>query len=210
MNNEQAYDQWSVQYDSNANKTRDLEAKAMRIVLQDLPNNLHILELGCGTGKNTVWLVDKAKEMLALDFSTEMMRLAKEKLQGKPIAFEQQDLTTSWQVNAGQFDLIACSLVLEHIENLDFIFQQASKALKTNGQFYIGEFHPFKQYLGSKARFETANGVFELGCFVHHVSEFVNMAKQNGFVCLDLQEWFDEEVESITPPRVLTILFEKK
>jgi ubiquinone/menaquinone biosynthesis C-methylase UbiE len=209
MNNEEAYNQWSVQYDSNENKTRDLEAKALRTVLQNLPNDLLILELGCGTGKNTVWLADKAKEMLALDFSTEMMALAKEKLLNKTVSFLQQDLTKEWQVQTAHFDLLTCSLVLEHIENLDFIFMQAQKALKHGGQFYVGEFHPFKQYMGSKARFETIQGIFELDCFVHHVSAFLNAAKQNGFTCKELQEWFDETTESIAAPRILTMLFSK-
>jgi ubiquinone/menaquinone biosynthesis C-methylase UbiE len=209
MNNEEAYKEWSRQYDSNENKTRDLEAKALRQVLQNLPNDLLILELGCGTGKNSIWLADKAKEMLALDFSMEMMALAKEKLLQKPVSFLQQDLTKEWQVTAEYFDLITCSLVLEHIENLDFIFAQAQKALQQGGQFYVGEFHPFKQYVGSKARFETSQGVFELECFVHHVSAFLNAAKQNGFTCKELQEWFDETTESVAPPRILTMLFEK-
>jgi ubiquinone/menaquinone biosynthesis C-methylase UbiE len=191
MNNEEAYNQWSVQYDSNENKTRDLEAKALRTVLQNLPNDLTILELGCGTGKNTVWLADKAK------------------LLNKTVSFLQQDLTKEWQVQTDHFDLLTCSLVLEHIENLDFIFAQAQKALQQGGQFYVGEFHPFKQYVGSKARFETSQGIFELDCFVHHVSAFLNAAKQNGFTCKELQEWFDQTTEGIAPPRILTMLFSK-
>jgi len=36
MNVESAYNQWSVQYDTNENKTRDLEAVALRKTLEPL------------------------------------------------------------------------------------------------------------------------------------------------------------------------------
>ena len=52
MSVEQAYNNWAEQYDSNENKTRDLEAKALREVLADMIFE-NCLEIGCGTGKNT-------------------------------------------------------------------------------------------------------------------------------------------------------------
>jgi ubiquinone/menaquinone biosynthesis C-methylase UbiE len=118
------------------------------------------------------------------------------------------DLRKTWNFEANSFDLITCSLTLEHIENLDFIFQEVNRVLRDEGLFYIGEFHPFKQYMGSKARFETENGTFELECYVHHVSEFYNAAKGNGLVCVDLKEWFDEE-DLLGIPRILGIVFKK-
>ena len=104
------------------------------------------------------------------------------------------------------FDLITCSLVLEHIENLDFVFQQARKVLKSGGLFYIGELHPFKQYQGSKARFETETGTFELECFVHHISDFFDAAKKNNFEIIELKEWFDGDKKT-QMPRLLTLIF---
>ncbi|WP_246200161.1 methyltransferase domain-containing protein [Maribacter luteus] len=38
------------------------------------------MELGCGTGKNTVWLLKKAQRIIGLDFSQEMLNIAKEKI----------------------------------------------------------------------------------------------------------------------------------
>jgi 2-polyprenyl-3-methyl-5-hydroxy-6-metoxy-1,4-benzoquinol methylase len=54
-----------------------------------------------------------------------------------------------------KIDLATFSLVLEHIENLDNIFTKLSKVLNSNSTVFIGELHPFKQYGGTKARFET-------------------------------------------------------
>ncbi|MDX1762503.1 MAG: methyltransferase domain-containing protein, partial [Christiangramia sp.] len=79
MSIEKAYDHWSSQYDSNKNKTRDLDGQVTRNVLGNLKFN-SVLELGCGTGKNTEWLQTRANSILAVDFSEEMLTLAKKKI----------------------------------------------------------------------------------------------------------------------------------
>ena len=206
MNNQQAYNAWAKSYDTVSNKTRDLEAVALReSIIASSP--LDILEIGCGTGKSTEWLLTKARQLVCADFSTEMLARAKEKISSDKVKFKQFDLRDEWKFERQQFDLITCSLVLEHIEKLDFVFAQARRVLRVGGRFYLGELHPFKQYQGSKARFETASGVFELECFIHHVSDFFAAAGNNGFECVDLKEWFDDENTPI--PRLLAMVFKK-
>ncbi|UOQ67275.1 class I SAM-dependent DNA methyltransferase [Hymenobacter volaticus] len=208
MNIQQAYNTWADTYDSVLNKTRDLEARAIRSIL-DTTNVAEIVELGCGTGKNTQWLATKATHVTAVDFSAQMLDKAKEKLQLPYVTFQQGDITQEWHFVDKPADLITCSLILEHIQDLTFVFKQAYQALQPNGLFYIGELHPFKQYQGSKARFDTATGgVFELECHVHHISDYTEGARQNGFTCVTLQEWFDEENRAGIP-RIASFLFRK-
>ena len=204
MNNQQAYDSWSESYDAVENKTRDLEAKALREMISG--ENLDVLEIGCGTGKNTEFLQTKAKRLIGADFSTEMLEQAKRKITAENVEFRQMDLREKWDFAENSFDLITCSLALEHIENIEFVFAEAHRVLRTGGKFYFGELHPFKQYLGGKARFETGSGVFELECFIHHVSDYYEAAKANGFSCVELKEWFDND-DKTTVPRVLTMIF---
>jgi ubiquinone/menaquinone biosynthesis C-methylase UbiE len=207
MDNQQAYNKWSQTYDTVENKTRDLEAKALReSLINDAP--LDILEIGCGTGKNTEWLLTKAKHLVGADFSAEMLEKAREKITAENVEFQQMDLREEWRFAEDSFDLITCSLALEHIEKIDFVFAEARKVLRQAGQFYIGELHPFKQYNGTKAHFETGSGVFELECFVHHVSEFFDVAKRNNFEIVELKEWFDDD-DKTQIPRLLTIICKK-
>lgn len=207
MNNQQAYNQWADTYDTVRNRTRDLEGLALRETLYS-KNFTNVLEIGCGTGKNTVWLMTKAAHLIAADFSVEMLHKAKEKIQAPQVEFQQIDVRELWGFKDNQFDLITCSLVLEHIENLDFVFQQAKRVLKSGGCFYLGELHPFKQYQGSKARFDTGTGVFELDCFVHHVADFFQAAKKHQFTCINIEEWFDDN-DRTTVPRLLTMVLER-
>jgi ubiquinone/menaquinone biosynthesis C-methylase UbiE len=190
------------------NKTRDLEATALRKLLSDVDFS-DVIELGCGTGKNTGWLAQKADLVIAIDFSEEMLNVARKKLNNMNIDFRHADIKNAWNFTERKVDVITCSLVLEHIQNIDFIFQQANRHLKADGFFYVGELHPFKQYEGSKARFETASGIFVLECFTHHMSEYIDIARANNFSCIFLTEWFDEN-DRATIPRVIAFLFQKK
>ena len=205
MDVRQAYNKWAVQYDSNINRTRDLEAVALKDILKHI-SNADTLEIGCGTGKNSQWLQTKSSSLTAVDFSERMLAKAKEKLDG--IDFIQADITQPWAFVKKQFDLVSFSLVLEHIYDLGFIFNEAAQKLKPGGQIYIGELHPFKQYTGSKARFEDEHGTTVPTCYTHHISDFINIAGSNGLVLSHLQEWFDDD-DKTAMPRILTLLFTK-
>ena len=123
--------------------------------------------------------------------------------------FHYGDLTKNWQVEDNSIDLISCSLTLEHILDLDFIFNQGFKKLKQGGKFFISELHPFKQYTGSKAKFESEEGLVEINVFTHHISEFLIAANRNNLKLLNLEEWFDND-DKKGIPRLISFLFEKK
>lgn len=204
MDIQQAYNHWASQYDTNSNKTRDLEALALRAELSGVPFDT-CLEVGCGTGKNTVWLSEKAKQLLSVDFSEEMLSKAKEKVISGRVQFVQADITQNWSFRNRRYDLVVFSLVLEHIKDLDFIFREVALSLNPGGYVYIGELHPFKQYAGSKARFNTEQGLQVLECFTHHISEFVSAARKQGLLMVTINEYFDDD-DKPGVPRILTLL----
>jgi ubiquinone/menaquinone biosynthesis C-methylase UbiE len=206
METQDAYNNWAQTYDTVNNPTRDLEAKAIIMLIEPIHIGC-ILEIGCGTGKNTQWLKDHCNELIAVDFSEEMMKISREKIKDDKVRFLQADITKPWSF--GRADLITCSLVLEHIEDLSFIFQQAAQSLNAGGQFYICELHPYKQLQGSRAKFEKDGNLLHLEYFIHHISDYFNAALQNGFVCDHLQEWFDSEDRNQTP-RLVSYIFRKQ
>jgi len=208
MDVKQAYNIWADQYDTNNNKTRDLEAISLRTTLEDHEFQ-NCLEIGCGTGKNTVYLLTKSKQVTSVDLSDEMLAKAKQKINAEHVQFVQADITKEWIFVSGQYDLVTFSLVLEHIENLNDILQKVSTVIHQNGLVYIGELHPFKQYTGTKARFETEDGLQIVTCFNHHISDFAKAAKQNGFEIVEIEEYFDDD-DRTSMPRIITLLLLKK
>ncbi len=206
MNTQEAYNRWAESYDSVVNKTRDLEQLAAKSLLANADFS-RVAEIGCGTGKNTVWIAPKAGELLAIDFSEEMMNVAREKIKASNVQFRHADITKAWDF--GSVTLVTCSLVLEHIENIDFIFQEATKTLETGGHFYLCELHPYKQLQASRAKFEQEGKLIQLEYFIHHISDYYSAAVKNGLQCIQLQEWFDDNDRSTTP-RLVSYLFQKE
>ena len=207
MTIEKAYNTWAGQYDANKNKTRDLDRKATIEVLSKFDFKT-MVELGSGTGKNTEWLITRAEEVLCLDFSQGMLDKATEKITSPKVKFIKTDLNQDWDIQNEFADLICCNLTLEHIQNLNFIFDQAYLKLKPNGNLFICELHPFKQYTGSKAKYETENGIEELQVFVHHISEYLGSARESRFQLIQLNEWFDDS-NTAEIPRLISFVFEK-
>ena len=207
MNVQQAYNSWAEQYDTNQNKTRDLEGTALREVLGDISFE-NCLEIGCGTGKNTEWFITKARAVTSIDLSEEMLSKARAKIVSDKVQFIQADITKSWNFITQRYDLVGFSLVLEHIENLSEIFEKVASVTHTGSYLYVGELHPFKQYTGTKARFETAEGLQIVTCFNHNISDFTQAAKQFDFEIVEIDEHFDEDNRT-NIPRILTLVFRK-
>lgn len=207
MSVREAYANWATTYDSDRNLTRDLDQVVTREMLAHLrPRS--ILELGCGTGKNTALLAQIGERVHALDFSEAMMMQAKAKLRSTHVTFTIADLTRPWPRAGGAADLIVCNLVLEHIANLSFIFAEAARTLAHPGQLFISELHPFRQYQGTKAVFQRNQTPIEIPAFVHHISDFLDAAADAGFTLSNLKEWWHEQ-DQHAPPRLVSFTFAK-
>jgi ubiquinone/menaquinone biosynthesis C-methylase UbiE len=207
MSIQNAYNEWSDTYDTDHNLTRDLDQKVTREAL----TNLHfesILEIGCGTGKNTTFLAQVGTRVHAMDFSEGMIEKARDKVKAENVRFSVADLTQTWPCEDRAYDLIVCNLVLEHIADLSFIFSEAFRVLEEHGRFLFNELHPFRQYEGKKARFDKGEGVTEIPAFVHHISDFVNEASRPGLKLLKLNEYWHEQDQG-KPPRIVSCVFEK-
>ncbi|HYX18940.1 MAG TPA: class I SAM-dependent methyltransferase [Nostoc sp.] len=86
---------WSTTYDTDENLTRDLD---QIITKETLMGNRckSIVEIGCGTGKNTLLLSQIAQTVYAVDFSASMIEKAKEKVNSVNVIFITADITKQW------------------------------------------------------------------------------------------------------------------
>jgi malonyl-CoA O-methyltransferase len=206
----QAYDRWSRRYDDDHNATRDLDAR----VVQRAPLHVggaSVLELGCGTGKNSQWLAANANELVALDFSPGMLDVARRRVRSGHVRFVEHDITRPWPVRASSIDLVVGNLVLEHVRDLAPIYAEAARVLRPGGQLFLCELHPYRQLRGSQAHFEDAetNQTVPVTAYPHTVSEYVNGGVAVGLVLRALGEHVEESAPPDAPPRLLSVLFER-
>ena len=202
-----AYDRWAPTYESVENPTRDLAALALRQQTLNL-HNRDVLEIGCGTGLNTRYLAKHCRSVTALDFSAGMLAQARANVSAANVRFVQNDIRLRWSVDDSSIDLIICTLVLEHIEDLRHIFSEAARVLLRGGEFLIYELHPFRQWQGGQAQYMDAlsNEVVLIPAYLHSISDFVNTSIDAGFNIVWLDEWHEAKDKDKTGlPRLLSI-----
>jgi ubiquinone/menaquinone biosynthesis C-methylase UbiE len=206
-----AYNEWAETYDTDQNRTRDLAGEVLRQVDLDLAGR-NVIEVGCGTGRNTEWLVRSeagSSNIVALDFSEEMLARARARINDPRVRFIQHDVRASWPVADASADLVIVMLVLEHVEHLQPILREAARTLSPGGVLFICELHPKRQLMGKQAQFTSAKtGAHTLvPAFLHNVSDYVNAALSSGFELVNMGEWRDADASANSPPRLLSLHF---
>src|SRR3954470_12458448 len=206
-----AYDRWSRQYDDDQNATRDLDALVLRQVSLHLAG-ARVLEVGCGTGKNSAWLVTQARELIALDFSPGMLDVARRRVPSSRARFVEHDITRPWPVESESVDVVVGNLVLEHVHELAPVFAEAGRVLRAGGQLFFCELHPYRQLRGGQAHFVDTHTeeTVHVAAYRHTVSEYVTDALAAGLTLRALGEWLEPNAEPGAPPRLLSLLLGKE
>lgn len=96
------------------------------------------LDIGCGTGVHTQWLVDKGYNTVGIDTSMEMLKLARAKSRhwsSRP-EFIYSDALDMAELESRSFDVITClGSTLNHVEDWRLLSRQVSRHLRPGGQF---------------------------------------------------------------------------
>ena len=206
----QAYNKWASVYDADKNATRDLDALVMQRAGLQLADK-DVLELGCGTGKNTAFLAQHARHVTAVDFAEGMIARAHQRIVTNNVTFVKHDVRDTWPVPSASTDFVVANLILEHVHDLAPVFFEAARVLRPNGQFFFCELHPYRQLAGAQANFvdpKTGETV-KLTAHVHTTSEYVMGGIEAGFQLRSLGEWTEEGAPQDAPPRLISCLFER-
>jgi 2-polyprenyl-3-methyl-5-hydroxy-6-metoxy-1,4-benzoquinol methylase len=194
-----AYNLWAKVYDSDGNFLQALDTIEMKTLFprmlsevrsrSDEERPLKLVDLGCGTGRNTVALLGvEGAEVVALDASEGMLNVARKRLsevlEGEQshgrLKFEVFDLlsepTSATDLSA---DAIVSTLVIEHIP-CDNFFTHVSRMLKKGGVLCLTNMHADMGKL-SQAGFvdETGRKVRPVS-YAHSVEEVVASAEKCG------------------------------
>lgn len=109
-------------------------SQIQNVFLELLPNNAHILDFGCGSGRDTKYFLDRGYQVDAMDGSMELCKAASEYtgIRVKQMLFQKL-------AEVEKYDGIwACASIL-HVkkEELSDIIRKMSLATKENGIIYI-------------------------------------------------------------------------
>ncbi|MDF0602069.1 methyltransferase domain-containing protein [Psychromarinibacter sp. C21-152] len=111
-----------------------VDAVAARLVAQVAPEGRHILDLCCGHGALTAALADAGARVTGLDFSPEMLAIARKHAPG--IEFVEGDATTL-QFRDGAFDSVISNFGMMHIPDQPAALAEICRVLRPGGRFLM-------------------------------------------------------------------------
>ena len=105
-----------------------------------------VLDAGCGPGVYAEWLLDRGAEVVALDASPKMVRLARERL-GERATVLRADLGRPLDfLEDATFDLVLSALALDYVEDWRAVFAEFRRVLRPGGHLVFSVAHPFADF----------------------------------------------------------------
>lgn len=106
-------------------------------LLKHVPQNCeNALEIGCGTGSFARELAKRCKRVVAIDMSTEMIRVARKKAEGiGNLTFELTDVM-QWELPQAHFDFVCSIATLHHLEQRELL-PKIKRALSPGGVLVV-------------------------------------------------------------------------
>lgn len=112
-----------------------LRAFHLNKLISSLPQELKILDAGCGIGLNTFLMAKKGFRIVGVDHDPEKITLAKKmlrRLDFPRVKFILQDITRL-KFGPSSFDVVVCFEVLEHLKQDNLALTKISRVLKKGG-----------------------------------------------------------------------------
>ncbi len=97
-----------------------------------LPPNLEILEIGCGSGQATESFLERGHSLTALEPGPRLLRLAKKKFAGRPGLKFVQSRFESFRSPNRRFDLVVASSSLHWVDP-EYRYEKTDRLLKPSG-----------------------------------------------------------------------------
>jgi len=209
-----AYDLWSEVYDTDNNFLQALDSIEMQSLLpklistlehtNSLPKPWKVVDLGCGTGRNTVHIaslpLSDTSEIYALDLSPKMLDIARKRLEH--LRQDNKERLLKFQVydalnpSAGETpptnaDAVISTLVVEHVPLKEY-FTAAAGMLKPGGLLLLTNMHSDMGHISQAGFVDPKTGEkIRPVSFAHTLEEVVREAGRCGF---EVAVGFEERV----------------
>jgi ubiquinone/menaquinone biosynthesis C-methylase UbiE len=137
----ETYDEW---YRTPLGSLCDTLEKAAVFALIEAQPSIRALDLSCGTGNYALEFASRGAQVVGLDTSMEMLKVARRKAKQRDlqIRFICAD-ASALPFRGGTFDLVSDILGLEFVASPDAIIREIARVLKSNGHLIIGVLNRF-------------------------------------------------------------------
>ena len=198
-----AYDLWSETYDVDPNGLIRLERRHAMSLLDPQPGD-RILDAGCGTGDHLISLTGRGARAIGVDLSLGMLRKAQGKAPSAALVLA--DLSRPLPFRSQTFDRVLCSLVSEHLTELDRFFGEMHRLLRPGGWIAFTGLHPDRVAEGLAAGFSVDERRYRLDATPHTLEDFSAAAQSSGLKVRAIEEaMVDADLVSAVP-RVAELL----
>ncbi len=176
----EGYNRWAEFYDADDNPLHVLEETVVGEALGNVGGKA-VLDLGCGTGRQTLRLAEKGAKVTGVDQSEGMLEKAKAKDTRGAVQFLHLNLDEAFSFPDATYDLVVSFLVLEHVSDLGRFFSHCRRVCRENGFLYFTAMHPAMVLRGVQARYTEASGrkVYPKG-YPYRICDYVNAAIGGG------------------------------
>jgi ubiquinone/menaquinone biosynthesis C-methylase UbiE len=189
----EGYDRWAATYDTMGNWLLALEEPEVDRALGDVAG-LDVLDVGTGTGRHAIRLAERGAEVVAIDFSDEMLAKARAKHGADRVRFATHDVTERLPYRNATFDRVLSALVLEHVKEVTPFFRELARVVRPEGRIVVTAMHPAMFLKGISAKFDDENGVeIRPQSYVATLSDYVMGALDAGLTILALSEHAPDE-----------------
>jgi SAM-dependent methyltransferase len=201
MDTASAYDLWSEVYDTDGNFLQGLDTIEMKTLLPSslqlirTPKPWKLVDLGCGTGRNTLSLLRiPGSSVVGLELSSRMLKVARSRVDTELQLMDRNKRAET--VNLELFDMIQqpnppycalgadaiiSTLVLEHIPT-EVFFKTASRILQTDGVLLVTNMHSEMGNISQAGFVDPKTGEkVRPKSYAHCIHDVVAEAKKQGF-----------------------------
>jgi len=107
---------------------------------------LRVLDAGCGPGLYAQQLAADGADVVAVDASDAMVRLARERL-GASADVRRADLEQPLPFEDGEFDLVICALVIHHLSDRTATLRELHRLVRPGRHLVLSTQHPTADWL---------------------------------------------------------------
>jgi ubiquinone/menaquinone biosynthesis C-methylase UbiE len=190
---QEGYERWARTYDETPNPLLALEERCLVNVLPDVVGG-NVLDLGCGTGRWLVRLVERgANTVVGIDLSAAMLRVARGTVTIRNRLVLADCLQLPFQSSV--FDFALSSFALNHIQHLDSMARELARTMKYRGRLLICEMHPDAYSQGWRPGFRDTRGAAQIETVSRSAESIVSGFREHGFACMNSHDGFFGESE---------------